>query len=523
MILSIVSWSIVLVPTLAILTSMFISSFKSGIAVQGLRTLFHLIAVAAAFFIARALAPVVSQTLIGSDFILSLLHNAVGSFVPENTVAAFVEQLAVGVAAPVLYLGVLIVLEIVLTILSALIVRPLKKAVAARSWGVPLKLVSRISAISLSVVTAFAVSAFAIMPVTGFIGTLASVSKSLDEAEMTEKGGLAFVEELNACPAVGIVNTVTGFVFDPLTECTIDGMTISIARDVPPSIPVLASCVKQMQSMIEEMFSGDLKDADLSIISDVGTEIESSDAAKIVFSTVMKGFADAAEAGDTFLGIDFSKAEGDSTLETLKIAMTAAFGDTTPFTVSEDMQVFESAVSSLQNTLKAFDAVNADDKASSLQFFKKTFENMTPESAALAGEIISGSLGIVSDHLGEQMSGVTQLIQDVYIVMGESKADETVSEQKFNQEVVILNNLFSAAVAPSIENIEDMVQSYSYSDAIPSVIMETVKAGNDPLGIGSSLNDEAKATLVDAINNCKENGADEEKLDALLTFFGMGK
>ena len=77
MILSIVSWSIVLVPTLAILTSMFISSFKSGIAVQGLRTLFHLIAVAAAFFIARALAPVVSQTLIGSDFILSLLHKAV--------------------------------------------------------------------------------------------------------------------------------------------------------------------------------------------------------------------------------------------------------------------------------------------------------------------------------------------------------------------------------------------------------------------------------------------------------------
>ncbi|MBO4988858.1 MAG: hypothetical protein J6D37_00860 [Clostridia bacterium] len=522
MILQIVSWAIVLVPTLAILATMLVRSFKSGIAVQGLRTLFHLIAVAASFFIARALAPVVSKALIGSDFILSVLHNAVESFVPESMVTSFVEQLAVGIAAPVLYLGALIVLEIAFVFLSALIARPVKKAVSARSWSAPLKLLSRISAISLAVVTAFAVSALAIMPVTGLIGTISSVSKSLDEAEMTEKGALAFAEELNACPVVEIVNTATGFVYDPLTECTIDGMTVSVSRDVPPSIPVLASCVKQMQGMVNEMFSGDFKDADLSVISKVGKEIESSDVAKIVFSTVMKGFAEAAEAGDVFLGIDFSETEDDSTLNTLKVALTAAFGDTTPFTVSEDMQIFESAASSLQNTLKAFDAVNADDKESSLQFFHKTFENMTPESAALAGEIVSGSLEIVADHLGEQMSGVTQLIQDVYTVMGDVKADDAVSEEKFNQEVVILNNLFSAAVAPSIENIEDMVQSYSYSDAISSVIMETVKAGSDPLGIASSLNDEAKSTLVNAVNDCKENGADVAKLDALLVFFGMG-
>lgn len=523
MIFQIISWVIVLVPTICILLAMVLRSRKGGIAVQGFRTFLHLIAIVASFFIARALAPVVSKALLGNDFILSGLEGAIASFLPQDAVASFVEQLTVGLAAPVLYLGVLIVLEILLWILSAFLVPLIKKSVSSRSWSVSLALVSKISAVVLAIVTALAVSAFALMPVTGLVGTLSSVSKSLDDADVEGADNpLAFSEELSS-PGMTVINAFTGFVYDPLTECTIEGMTISISKDVPPAIPLLKDCVGQMQGMIDEMFSEDFKDADLSVISSVGKEIEPSDPAKIVFSAVMKGFAEAAEAGSSFLGIDFSETEGDSTLKTLKVALTAAFAETSPFTVSEDMQLFESAASTLQNTLKALESMNLGDKAASLEFFKRAFENMTPESADLAGEIITGSLDMVAEQIGDQMTGVTAFIRDIYLAMGTARAEGTVSEQKFSEEVIIFNNLLTAAVSPGLENIDTMVKSYSYSDVISSVVMEMVKTGNDPLGIASSLNDEAKARLTAMVNECKENGANAEKLDALLPFFGLEK
>lgn len=515
MLSTLIPYLLTLIPFVIVLVVMLVHASKRSVGAQIVRTATHLVSILASLF----LAPIVSKAIVASvdQSLLDVVKNlANGISIPDETgLSSFV----VALISPFVFFLLWFVIGLILLIVYEIFKKALNGDLSKRSGGA--KAVSMV----LAGVTAVATTATFLMPSVGTVRMAAQSEQAIEKIAKLDDEWVddanEYLNEMYENPVYKGVDFMTGWMYDHLLTIEYLGDKGCVSKDLPEILNEVAPCIDALMQFGQMTDMNNLADADLSFLSTFATTIGKTGTGRIVGCSLMRAVT--ASVGN------MKDKDPEGQMNDLYDIIIKNFADCTPQNVASDIENFYQAIVSLQKTMGALNEMQKED-AKPEEVVAKTeeiFENITPESAQIAADVITTVIG--STNIGGGSSeGETKIdidavggtIGNVFVAMSEAK--DTMTEEEYREEVKVFTNVMDFTVNPTQDKADQLIQNISNSDVISSVLEQAVtEKGNDPFGIGATLSESDKNNIASYVQDQKDLGGDQAKLDMILQLLGV--
>ncbi|MBO5526071.1 MAG: hypothetical protein J5993_04900 [Clostridia bacterium] len=517
-----IPYLITLIPFGIALLIMMLHARKRGAIVQGVRTASHLLSIALAYILAPIASRTVAESFIGAEGIdLSQIFAELNFVIPGDT---GIPAVLAGFISPVMFFVLWVLIGIAFAIVYAIVRKIIVHAQKEKEIGKGSKAI----ALALAFVTAFAVGATFTMPVVGTMRVISETAANVAvvEYEMRKEsvGGdvdgaevvFDFIREVDSNVTFKAVDATTGWMFDGLTTIEYLGEKGSIAKDLPKvanGINGMVGSVTELMSALQG--SSDISKVDLSAMERIATYIDQTPTSRIFGCVLMRTAASAVS--------DMKEQDPDNEAAGFYDVIVEHFSKSTPQMVATDNENFYRAFVILQKTYILVDEINqpSSSEQGAVDQMGQIFDTLTPGSATIATDLLLAAVDTGALNIGDfDMNALGGTIGDVFIAMSEAR--ETLGEAEYRQEVEVFTNILDFIVTQADEAAHKVVSGICNSEVISSVLKDALeKYGSDPYGLGAALSEEQKRNISSFVQEHKNLGEDEAKLDMILQIFGI--